>query len=59
MIGKSVLIPIFKGEGSILNCGDCSGINLLEYVKVYEKIIGSRIRKQVALDEIQFGFMPG
>ena len=28
-------------------------------MKVYERIIDSRIREQVAVDEIQFGFMPG
>ena len=35
-------------------------IKLLEHMmKVYERIIDSRIREQVAVDEIQFGFMPG
>ena len=57
---QCVLIPIFKGKGSILNCGDYRGIKLLEHgMKVYERTIDSRLRKQVAIDEIQFGFMPG
>ena len=56
----STLIPILKGEGNILNCGDYRGIKLLVHMmKVYERIIDSRIRDQVAVDEIQFGFMPG
>ena len=56
----STLVPIFKGEGNILNCGDYRGIKLLEHMmKVYERIIDSRMRDQVAVDEIQFGFMPG
>ena len=56
-----VLIPIFKGKGSILNCGEYRGVKLLEHgMKVYERIIDSRLGKQqVAVDEIQFGFMPG
>ena len=28
-------------------------------MKMYERVIASRLRKQVAVDEIQFGFMPG
>ena len=43
-----------------MNCGDYRGIKLLEHMmKVHERIIDSRIRDQVAVDEIQFGFMPG
>ena len=56
----STLIRIFKGKGNILHCGDYRGIKLLEHMmEVYERIIDSRVREQVAVDEIQFGFMPG
>ena len=56
----STLIRIFKGKGNILHCGDYRGMKLLEHMmKVYERIIDSRIREQVAVDEIQFGFMTG
>ena len=56
----SVLMSIFRGKGNILNCGDYRGIKLLEHVmKVHERIIDSKIRKQVVVDEIQFSFMLG
>ena len=56
----SALIPIFKGKGSILNCGDYRRKKLLERgMKVYERTMDSRLRKQAAVDEIQFRFMPG
>ena len=28
-------------------------------MKVYERILEKRVREQVAIDEMQFGFMPG
>ena len=47
----SVVIPIFKGKGDVMNCGAYRGVKLLEH--------GKKIRLLVSLDEMQFGFMPG
>ena len=42
----SVIIPIFKGKGDILNCGKNRGVKLLEHVmKIVEKVLERRLRK--------------
>ena len=57
---KSVLCPIYKGKGDALLGGSYRGIKLLEHaMKVYERIIEQRIRDEVQIDPMQFGFMPG
>ena len=56
----STLIPIFKNKGNTAECGNYRGIKLLEHgMKMYERILDKRLRKQLAIDEMQFGFMPG
>ena len=36
----SVVIPIFKGKGDIVNCGMYSGVKLLEHaMKIVEKVL--------------------
>ena len=57
---RSVLCPIYKGKGDVLFGGSYRGIKLLEHaMKIYERIIESRIRKEINIDPMQFGFMPG
>ena len=57
---RSEIIPIFKQKGDPMECGNYRGIKLLEHgMKILEKIIESRLRKLVEIDEMQFGFMPG
>ena len=56
----SCLIPIYKGKGDPLQCSSHRGIKLLEHaMKVHERVIEKRIRAQVKMNEMQFGFMPG
>ena len=56
----SYLIPIYKGKGDPLLCSSHRGIKLLEHaMKVHERVIEKRIRAQIKLSEMQFGFMPG
>ncbi|MBJ5627083.1 hypothetical protein JGG67_22950 [Salmonella enterica subsp. enterica serovar Derby] len=58
--GKSVIIPIYKGKGDPLECGSYRAVKLLEHaMKVVERVLEQRIRNQVRVDEMQFGFMPG
>ena len=41
-------------------CGSYRGIKLLEHVmKVLERVIESRVRKMVQINDMQFGFMAG
>ena len=57
---KSSLILVCKGKGDPLVCGSYRAIKLLEQpMKVLEKVLENRIRCQVSIDNMQFGFMPG
>ena len=57
---RSVLVPLYKGKGNIKEYGNYWGIKLnCHTMKLWEKIIEARIRKEVTIAEQQFGFMPG
>ena len=57
---SSVVLPIYKGKGDPMECGSYRGIKLLEHaMKVAEKIFEHRIRQQINIDDVQFGFMKG
>ena len=57
---KSTLVPLYKGKGDPLECGSYRAIKLLEQgMKVLERVLEKRVRSQVKIDDMQFGFMPG
>ena len=57
---RSVLVPLYKGKGDIKECGNYRGIRLMSHsMKLWERVIEARIRKNVRIGEQQFGFMPG
>ncbi|MBV8233323.1 MAG: hypothetical protein JO329_25390 [Planctomycetaceae bacterium] len=57
---KSIIVPIYKGKGDIMQCSSYRAIKLLEHaMKVLERVLEVRIREQVVLDDMQFGFTPG
>ena len=57
---KSILVPVNKGKGDPLVCGSYRAIKLLEQpMKVLERVLEKRIRCQVSINNMQFGFMPG
>ena len=57
---NSILVPVYKGKGDPLVCGSYRAIKLLEQpMKVLERVLEKRIRCQVSIDNMQFGFMPG
>jgi len=57
---SSVVLPIYKGKGDPVECGSYRGIKLLEHaMKVVERIFEYRIRQQIEVDDMQFGFMKG
>jgi len=40
----SVVVPIFKGKGDMMNCGAYRGVKLLEYgMKIVERVLERRI----------------
>ena len=56
----SVVVPIYKRKGDVLNCGSYRGIKLVEHaMKIVKRILEKRLRDIVNPDELQFGFMPG
>ena len=56
----SVVVPIFKGKGDVMDCGAYRGVKLLEHaMKIAERVLEKRIREFVKIDDMQFGFMPG
>ncbi|KAL5139739.1 LINE-1 retrotransposable element ORF2 protein [Glycine soja] len=57
---RSTLVPIYKNKGDIQNCANYRGIKLMSHtMKLWEKVIERRLRKETQVTENQFGFMPG
>ena len=57
---SSVILSIYKEKGDPMECGSYRGIKLLEHaIKVVERIFEHRIRQQIEVDDMQFGFMKG
>ena len=57
---SSLVLPIYKGKGDPMECGSYRGIKLLEHaMKVVERNFEHRIRQQIVIDDMQFGFMKG
>ena len=56
----STLIPLFKNKGDAQVCENYRGIKLLSHtMKLRERVIEKRIRRETVIRENQFGFMPG
>ena len=56
----SLTIPIYKGKGKAMECGNYRGMRLLEHgMKVYEYVLGRRLREIVGIGSYQFGFRQG
>ena len=56
----SVIAPIYKAKGDIQVCESYRGIKLMSYkMKIWEKVIESRLREETSIEEKQFGFMSG
>ena len=56
---ESEIVPIYKQKVDPLECGNFRGITLLEHgMKMFEKIVERRRRKQITVNNMQFGFSP-
>lgn len=56
----SVLVPLYKEKGDIQDCKNYRGIKLVSHtLKIWERVIEQRLRKETSISEEQFGFMPG
>ena len=57
---RSVLIPIYKNKGDAQCCGNYREIKLMNHtMKVWERIIETRLRDRVEISKQQYGFVPG
>jgi len=57
---SSVILLIYKGKDDPMEYGFYRGIKLLEHtMKVLVRIFEHRIRQQIEVDDMQFGFMKG
>ena len=56
---RSVMVPIFKNKGDVQNCGNYRGIKLMSHtMKLWERVVETRLRAEVSICEQQYGFMP-
>ena len=56
----STITPIYKQKGDPLECNNFRGIKLLSHtLKLWERVVESRLRKMVNISERQYGFQPG
>ena len=50
---------MYKGKGDPLVCGSYIAIKLMDQpMKVLERVLEKKIRCQVSIDNMQYGFMP-
>jgi len=56
----STITPLYKQKGDPLNCNNYRGIKLLSHtLKLWERVIESRLREIVKISERQYGFQKG
>ena len=56
---KSEIVPIYMQKGDPVECGNYSGITLLEHgMKMFQKIVERSLRKLTTVNNMQFGFSP-
>ena len=57
---KSTVVPLYKGKGNVLECGNYHTIKLLKHgMQVVEHVFEKRLRKMVEIREEQYGFVAG
>ncbi len=55
-----MLVPVFKNKGDVQSCSNYRGIKLLsDAMKIWERVVETRLRRVVRISDEQFGFMPG
>ncbi|XP_076923547.1 uncharacterized protein LOC143585706 [Bidens hawaiensis] len=56
---SSFIVPIYKNKGDAQCCGNYRGIKLLSHtMKLWKRVIKTRIRRETQVTVNQFGFMP-
>ena len=55
-----MVVPLYKGKGNVLECGNYCTIKFLEHeMKVVEHVFEKRLRKMVEIREEKYGFVAG
>ena len=55
-----MIIPSYKENGDIQDCGNYQGIKLMSHtMKIWEWIFDRRLSEETTIGDEQFGFMPG
>ena len=58
--GINKILPIYKEKGNAKCCGSYRSVKMLEHgIRIVEKKFEKQLRKQVDIDKMQMGFMPG
>lgn len=56
----NILVPICKNMMDIENCENYRGVKLISHImKLWERVIEQRLRKETQIIDNQFGFMLG
>ena len=56
----STVIPLYKEKGEVQDCNNYRGIKLLSHtMKLWERVIEGKLRKEISISKNQFGLMPG
>ncbi|EYC21322.1 hypothetical protein Y032_0019g3752 [Ancylostoma ceylanicum] len=55
----SIIVPIFKSKGDVMDCANYRGIKLIAHtMKIYERLVDMRLRDVVEIASDKFGFVP-
>ncbi|VDP43058.1 unnamed protein product [Heligmosomoides polygyrus] len=56
---NSTIVSIFKQKGDASECSNYRGIKLISHtMKIYERLVDSRLMEMVSISQVQWGFMP-
>ena len=56
----SVMVPIYKKKGDVMNCSAYKRVKLLEHgMKIVERVLEKKTRALVVVNNMQFCFIPG
>ena len=54
-----MLVPIFKNKADVQSCSNYRGVKLISHtMKLWERVVEARLRREVIISEQQYGFMP-
>ena len=57
---ESWVVPLYKGKGDTQECKNYRGIKLMSHtLKVWERVVEGRLRRETEVSGRQFGFIPG